>query len=76
MMSAEPRGERAAARRLPQCVSRKDAADAFGVSLRHFIAVIDPELPRIYVGRCVRYDVRDVVELMERRKVRLERRSR
>lgn len=54
-------------------VSRRDAAAMLGISLRHFIEVVDPELRRVYLGRCVRYDVREIEELVQRRMIRLER---
>lgn len=54
-------------------VTRKEAAAMFGVSLRHFIDVVDAELPRIYLGRCIRYDVRDIEQLIERWKITLRR---
>ncbi len=59
-----------------QLVSRQEAADMLGISLRHFVAVVDVELSRVYFGRCVRYDVRDIEALIERRKVTLKRQAR
>ncbi len=59
-----------------QLVSRQDAADMLGISPRHFIDVVDVELPRVYLGRCVRYDVRDIETLIEKRKVTLKRPTR
>ncbi len=59
-----------------QLVSRREAADMLGISLRHFIDVADVELPRIYFGRSIRYDVRDIETLIERGKVTLKRPTR
>lgn len=59
--------------RTVQLVTRKEAAAMFGVSLRHFIAAVDAELPRVYLGRCVRYDVRDIEQLVNDRKITLRR---
>ncbi len=58
----------------PQLVKRLEAVAMFGVSLRHFLDVVDPDLPRIYLGRRVMYDVRDIEALIDRRKVKLQRR--
>lgn len=59
--------------RTVQLVTRKEAAAMFGVCTRHFVDVVDPELPRVYLGRSVRYDIRDIEALVERRKVTLQR---
>ena len=59
-----------------QLVNQKEAAAMLGISLRHFIAVVNFELPRVYLGRCVRYDVRDIETLIEKRKVTLKRPTR
>ncbi len=59
-----------------QLVSRRDAADMLGISLRHFINVVDVDLPRIYFGRSIRYDVRDIETLIEKGKVTLKRLTR
>ncbi len=59
-----------------QLVNRREAADMLSISPRHFIDVVDVELPRVYLGRCVRYDVRDIETLIEKRKVTLKRPTR
>ncbi len=59
-----------------QLVNQKEAADMLGISKRHFVAVVDVELSRVYLGRCVRYDVRDIETLIEKRKVTLKRQAR
>ncbi len=59
-----------------QLVSRREAADMLSISPRHFIDVVDVDLPRIYFGRSIRYDVRDIETLIEKRKVTLKRKAR
>jgi hypothetical protein len=54
-------------------VDRTAAAAMLCISKRHFVEVVDPELARVYLGRCVRYDVRDIEALIERQKVPLRR---
>ncbi len=59
-----------------QLVNRKEAAAMLGISPRHFLAVVDVDLPRIYFGRSIRYDVQDIETLIEKRKVTLKRPAR
>ena len=59
-----------------QLVNQKEAAAMLGISKRHFVGVVNVELPRIYFGRCVRYDVRDIETLIEKGKVTLKRQAR
>ena len=51
----------------PRLVSRQEAAMYLGVSKRHLVAAIDPELRRLSVGRRVLYDLRDLDAWIERR---------
>ena len=44
-----------------------------GISRRHFYYNVDPELPRVYLGSAIRYDVRDLEALIARRTVVLTR---
>jgi hypothetical protein len=62
----------------PRLVSREEARVYLGVSKRHLIDAIDPELRRVYVGRRVLYDLRDLDAWIERRQeqARIVRRSR
>lgn len=41
-------------------LSRQEAAEMLGVSLRHFERHIQPHLPVVYSGRLRRYRARDI----------------
>ena len=51
----------------------KEAWTMLGISRRHFYYNVDPELPRVYLGSAIRYDVRDLEALIARRTVVLTR---
>lgn len=52
----------------PRLVSRNEAAVYLGVSKRHLINAIDPELRRVSCGRRVLYDLHELDAWIEMRK--------
>ncbi len=54
----------------PRLLSRAEAAAYLNVSLRTLISRIDPELDRVFIGRRVLYDLRDLDTLIDHRKDR------